>query len=107
MGKPSQYLRFPHKLLLQLLGAESVTERFHRHNPVDECVVRFINAAGGADADRAYDLIARLCHVVGPGTVLRFEVSVTHSRATAEWALSPEKPEDGSTGNFFPYYFLR
>jgi hypothetical protein len=25
--------------------------------------VRFINAAGGTDADRAYDLIACLCHV--------------------------------------------
>ena len=41
-----------------------MAEGLQRHGAINQCVVRFINAAGGADADRAYDLIAILCHVV-------------------------------------------
>ena len=106
MREPPQYLRFAHELLLQFLGAESVPERFHRHSPVDEGVVRFINAAGGADPNRAYDLIACLCHVVGRDSSPRRRQR-DRPQAAAKWALSPEKPEDGSTGKFFPTPFFR
>jgi hypothetical protein len=105
MRKPSQDLRFTHKLLLQFLGPKPVPKCLEGHGSVNEGVVRFINAAGGANADRAYDLIASLCHVVvRDSSPLRGKRVI--SFATAEWALSPEKPQDGSTGHFFPGSWL-
>ena len=41
------------------------------------------------------------------GTVLHFERKRDRSRVVAKWALSPEKPEDGSTGKFLPTPFFR
>jgi hypothetical protein len=62
MRKTAQDLGFTHELFLQFLGAESVAESLERDDAVDEGITRFIDAAGSADTDRAYDLVASLSH---------------------------------------------
>src|SRR5437016_7918857 len=99
MRQAAQNLRFPQELFLQLLRAESVAEGFQGYGAVDERVVGFVNAAGGANADGAQNFIASLRHrVFGDGSLGPAQYQKL-ARST-EWAGRHKLRRTEVPGNF-------